>query len=153
MSGNAVTREEFEELKVELREEIKEEILDLRIKCNDMSEWLKVRGVDVAVQRGALHEKEVARMNDMLEDLLKTLATKDEVSRVRSDLNSFKVEVREKLSQQEQKLDLAFEKLQEHDRRFDAIDKRFDAVDKRLDGLDASLQRLESLILSRLPEK
>lgn len=44
MSGNAVTREEFEELKVELREEIKEEILDLRIKCNDMSEWLKVRG-------------------------------------------------------------------------------------------------------------
>lgn len=92
-------------------------------------------------------------MNDMLEDLLKTLATKDEVSRVRSDLNSFKVEVREKLSQQEQKLDLAFEKLQEHDRRFDAIDKRFDAVDKRLDGLDASLQRLESLILSRLPEK
>ncbi|WP_257255128.1 MULTISPECIES: hypothetical protein [unclassified Endozoicomonas] len=51
MSGNVVTREEFEEL----REEFKDETMDLRIRYNDISEWLKVRGVDVAAQRSALN--------------------------------------------------------------------------------------------------
>lgn len=64
----------------------------------------------------------------------------EKMDKLSDDLNSFKKDITEKLTNFERFTILKFE---EHDKRFDAIDKKFEAIDRKFELIDKKFEAID----------
>jgi len=86
----------------------------------------------------------------LINAVLRDVATRGDVERLRGELESFRREIyaqiselRERVSRLEGALSQLVERIGDLDKRIDALDKRIEALDKRIDALDKRMDALD----------